>query len=172
MKVILFMAVSLNGLIAREDGREDFLLNENLIDSVGIAKQTGCLIWGRKTYEAVKGWEGSYLEDLKSVNKIIISKNSNLVLDEGFILANSPEDALQKATGLGLTEVMLTGGGNINSSFAKAGLIDEIILNVNPFILGRGVRLFSDADFEFDLELLKVDKLTKDIVQVHYKIKK
>ena len=50
------------------------------------------------------------------------------------------------------------------------GIVDEIILNYNPFILNKGIPLFSGNYFENKLKLEKVVREKEDIVQVHYKV--
>jgi dihydrofolate reductase len=74
MKVKLFMAISLNAIIATKEGSEDFLSNDNWKQFVKLVKNIGCFIWGRKTYEAVSKWEGDYLNDLKDATKVILSR--------------------------------------------------------------------------------------------------
>ena len=44
-----------------------------------------------------------------------------------------------------MKSVVVTGGSKMNSSFAKSGLIDEVILNVEPVIIGEGIPLFDPA---------------------------
>lgn len=70
----------------------------------------------------------------------------------------------------GFTTAFLAGGGQLNTSFAKEGLIDEIYLDVEPLILGQGIKIFTDADFEFLLELLDFKKLNSNTIQLHYKV--
>lgn len=171
MKVILTMAVSANGMIATKTGSEEFLSHDNWLQFVKLAKRVGCFMWGRKTYEAVIKWEGDYLSDLKDVKKVIIS-SSNSELNEGFILAHSPEEALKMFEADGFDEVIITGGSIINSDFAKKGLIDEVIFDVNPSILGEGIPVFSAFDFELKMELVKFEKVGDNIVELHYKVKK
>jgi len=91
---------------------------------------------------------------------------------DGYILANSPADALSKASELGFTKVLLTGGGSLNSAFMKAGLVDEIIINVEPYVLGSGIRVFSEESFDNKLGLIEIKKLKSGVIQAHYKIKK
>ncbi len=170
MKVTLWMAISLNGIIATLDNREDFLSHENWDEFVKDVQKRGCLIWGRKTYEIVREWNKSYLEPLKKVTKIIISSNKNLKLDEGFTHATSPQKALDILRTKGFKDVILTGGSTTNSAFAKLGLLDDIILDIEPAILGRGIKLFADNDFYFRLSLVGVKKLPSGIIQVHYKV--
>lgn len=171
MKVILSMAVSVNGIIATKEGSEDFLPHDNWIRFVKLVNKVGCFIWGRKTYEAVIKWEGDYLNDLKDAKKVIISR-SDLRLKEGFILAHSPEEALQKLENEGFKEVILTGGATNNSEFAKRGLIDEVIFDVNSVVIGEGITVFASANFEMKLQLLSSKKVSDDILELHYKVLK
>ena len=171
MKVILTMAISANGIIATKNGSEDFLSHANWVQFVKLAKRVGCFIWGRKTYEAVIKWEGDYLKDLEGVKKIIIS-GSNIDLKEGFELAHSPEEALGVLENEGFKEAIITGGATINSEFAKRGLIDEVIFDVNPSISGNGIPVFQPEDFELKLEFIDAEKISDGIVELRYMVKK
>ncbi len=172
MKVTLSMAMSVNGIIADKNGSEDFLSHDNWIAFVKLANKIGSNIWGRKTYEAVKKWEGDYLKELKSVKKIIISTDSTLALDPEFTLATSPQDALSKLEAKGKQEALVTGGPTINSEFIKAGLVDEMILTVEPKLMGQGIPLFSPSDFELKLKLINIENLTPNHIALRYKVMK
>lgn len=168
MKIILFMATSANGMIASKDGSEDFLSDENWKQFVELATKIGCIIWGRRTYENVLSWDKKYLEQLKHIKKIILS-NSEIKLVDGFDLAHSPADALKIIERLGFAEVIVTGGSQVNSSFAQEDMIDEVILDINPVIIGDGIPLFSTADLMLNMSLLE-SKIMKDgIIQLRYK---
>jgi dihydrofolate reductase len=169
MKIILTMAISANGMIATSSGSEDFLSHANWIQFVKLANKVGCFVWGRKTYEAVSQWEGDYLLDLKNVKKVIVSK-SDIELTEGFDLANSPEEAINFLEKAGFSEVIITGGATLNSEFAKRGLINEVIFDVNPAILGSGIPVFHPDDFELRLQLTSSEKIDDDIVELRYKV--
>lgn len=165
------MAMSLNGIIATPDNKEDFLSHENWIEFVKAVKQTGCLIWGRKTYEIVRTWNQSDLKPFKAITKIILSNDPKLTLDNGFILANSPNEALDILKNKGFKEVILTGGSRNNTSFAKLGLINEIILDIDGIVIGKGISLFDPNEFELPLKLIDFKKITPNILQLHYKVK-
>lgn len=64
MKATLYMAVSANGFVARKDGNEDFLPHDGWLEMLSFTKEYGHLIWGRKTYEAVRGWGDNFIKDL------------------------------------------------------------------------------------------------------------
>lgn len=163
------MAVSANGIIASKSGSEDFLSHTNWLQFVRLAKRVGCFMWGRKTYEAVIKWEGDYIKDLDGVKKVIVSQ-SNLDLKEGFVSVNSPENALEMLNADGFTEAIITGGSTLNSAFAEKGLIDEVILDVNPSILGEGIPVFNPSDFLLTLDLIDVERINDGIVEMHYRV--
>ena len=93
-------------------------------------------------------------------------------MDEGYTLASSPENALTKLSEKGFRKVLLTGGANINSAFAKAKLLDEIILNIEPVFIGKGVPLFAPQAFELNLQLISIDKSDKGITTLSYSVVK
>lgn len=70
------MAVSANGIIASKTGSEDFLPLANWLQFVKEAKKSGCFLYGRKTYEEVIKWGGDWLDDLREVKKIVISRSN------------------------------------------------------------------------------------------------
>lgn len=173
MKTTLYMAISANGIIATETGDEEFLSHENWEKFCELAREFGNFIVGRKTYEAVKKWDSEYnFDDLVGIEKVIISQDQNFKLDEGYILANSPQDALAKLSEKGFDRALITGGANINSAFAKAKLLDEIILNVEPVFVGKGIPLFAPQDFEIKAKLISTDKTENGIVFLKYEILK
>src|SRR3989344_1168288 len=173
MKTTLYMAISLNGMIATETGDEEFLSHENWEKFCELAREFGNFIVGRKTYEAVKKWDGGYnFDDLIGFEKVIISQDQNFELNEGYTLASSPQDALTKLSEKGFERALITGGANINSAFAKANLLDEIILNVEPVFVGKGIPLFAPQDFELNLQLISSGKSNKEIITLSYSVVK
>ncbi|WKZ25771.1 MAG: dihydrofolate reductase [bacterium] len=172
MKITLWMAISLNGIIATDDYKEDFLSHENWDEFVSAVQKSGCLIWGRKTYELIKEWPKSYLKPLKNISKVIISSDDKFQLNDGFILANSPEHAIEILAEKGFSEAILTGGSTNNSVFAEKNMIDEIILNIEGVIIGNGISLFKPSDFQLKLKLLSTTRIFENIIQVHYKVEK
>jgi dihydrofolate reductase len=169
MKITLWMAISANGFIATKDGKEEFLSHDNWLRFAACANRIGCLIWGRKTYEAVSKWDKKYLADLQEVRKIVVS-HTPLQLPEGFTSATSPEDALHQLESAGCTEVMISGGSTLNSEFAKLGLINEIRLDVNSVIIGEGIPVLAPAEFALQLKLLSTERVSTDIIEMIYQV--
>ena len=173
MKTILYMAISANGIIATETGDEKFLSHENWEKFCELAREFGNFVVGRKTYEAVKKWDGGYnFNDLVGVEKVIISKDQNFKLDKSYTLANSPEDALAKLSQKGFKKVLVTGGSSINSAFAKINLLDEIVFNVEPVVVGKGIPVFALEDFELKLKLISSEKSASGLLTLGYNVLK
>jgi len=167
------MAISTNGVIATEKGDEDFLSHENWEKFCELAREFGNFVVGRKTYEAVKKWDGGYnFDDLVGVEKVIISQDKIFKLNGGYTLANSPEDALAKLFQKGFQKVLITGGANINSAFAKLNLLDEIIFNIEPVVVGKGIPVFAPEDFELKLKLISTEKLASGVSTLRYSVLK
>lgn len=169
MHITLFMTMSLNGMTSRPDHREDFLSAENWDSFLECARETGALIWGRKTHEKVQRWNRRYFEQMKGLHKLVVSTNSALDVGEGFDLAASPRDAVAILERRGLRRATLGGGSILNSAFARERLIDAVVVNVEAVVIGRGLPLFAEADFDLRLETSSVRQLNDRIVQLKYR---
>lgn len=170
MKVILYNAISLDGIVARKDGREDFISNETWLETCRLSKKVKCLILSRKAYGAIMSWKFD-MSSFENVTKIIVSKEQKIKLNQGEIYAGSPKAALKIAKSMGFKEVLFSAGEKLNNVFLKENLIDEMIINVEPIIVGEGIRIFSNK-FNKRLRLVKTKKLKKGIIQLYYNIVK
>lgn len=172
MKVTLYIAMSVNGMIARPEGDEDFLSHENWEAFCNLAKEYGNFIIGRKTYDEVAKWgEGYSFDDLVGIRKVILSQNPAFK-PEGYLIAFSPQDAVDKLSSEGFEKMLVAGGATINSAFAKAGLLDEIQINIEPVFIGKGRPLFSPDDFDLRAEVMSVSQSAEGIVTLKYKVEK
>ncbi len=165
------MACSINGLIATEDGNEEFLSERGWEIMLEFLKDYDVLIWGRKTWDNILAWGEEYLQDLKNINIIILSSSSNTTNDlPNVIYCNSVDSCLEKCKELNYEKIFISGGATVNNSFMEKGIVDNIILNYNPFVLNKGIPLFTGNYFENKLKLEKIVKEKDDIVQVHYTV--
>ena|SRR3989338_7854779 len=168
MKVILYMATTVNGYIATEN--DDCPWSNAVWDSYyKIAKQFKAVVLGRRTYEIMK--EVDEFEKIGSPFTVVVSKE-DFAHGSNFAIAKSPQEALKILKEKNFAKVLVGGGGTLNSSFMKENLIDEIILDVEPLIFGKGIKLFSDNDFDAKLELIETKSLSKNTIQLHYRVLK
>lgn len=165
MKVVLYMAITANGYIAKENNETPWS-DEEWKSFSNIVKKIGNLVIGRKTFEVMT--QDAEFQQIGNPFTVIVSNkkdnNSNFV--------NSPEQAINLLEEKGFSEILVAGGGMLNSSFMQKGLVDEIYLDVEPFLFGKGIKLFADNEFESKLELLETKQLSKNTIQLHYKILK
>lgn len=170
-KITIEMACSINGLIATEDENEEFLSYRGWEIMLEFLKEYDVLIWGRKTWENILSWGDDYVKDLKNINIIILSETINKKNEFSNVrYCNSIEDCLKVCQSLKYEKLFISGGATINNTFMEKGIVDNIILNYNPFVLNKGIPLFKGNYFENKLKLEKVVKEKEDIVQVHYSV--
>ena len=168
MQVILYMAATVNGYIAKENDETPW--SDAVWDSYyKITKGFKAIILGRRTYEIMK--EINEFEKIGNPFTVVVSKE-DFAHDSNFAIARSPKEALKILEEKGFDKVLIAGGGMLNSSFMKEHLIDEIILDVEPLVFGKGIKLFSDNDFDATLELMETKNLSKNTIQLHYKVLK
>lgn len=169
MKTIFYMAMTVNGKIAGMDGRTDWTSKEDWRGFFAKAQEVGVIIIGKKTYDIIQK-ENTLIPGIKL--RIVITHNPPKNPSPHAIFTNKkPQEILDIVKSHGFSTAMVAGGGQINSLFLKAGLIDEMYIDIEPLILGRGIPLFADGDFHPRLKLLEVNTLSNhQTVQLHYKV--
>ena len=168
MKVILYMAISANGMIAKSDDDTSWISKEEW-DSYSLAVRTaGCLIVGSRTYQILTK-QPEFLE-FKDIKLVAVSQENFSTLSPNHLVARSPKEALELLKDF--KEVVVAGGGILNASFMAENLVDEIYLDVEPIVFGKGIRLFAEKDFELKLKLIETKKISGDEIQLHYKVLK
>ncbi len=172
MKAILYMAITANGLIAREDDDTSWVTKTEWKSFSGMIRKHGNMIIGRRTYEIMVKSSEFTKSGLDKVTVVVVTHKPLQVHDPRYVfLAKSPREALTVLYKEGHQTAMLCGGSRLNASFMKEKLVDEIYLDVEPLVLGKGIRLFAEADFETRLELQGVKRLSRNEVQLRYAVK-
>lgn len=168
MKITLYMGMTLNGIIAKENDEAPWS-QEIWKSYYKITKKFKAIILGRRTYDIMKP-----LNEFEKIGNpfTLVLSNKSQIKEKNIISIKSPHEAIKILKEKGMKEALLCGGSKVNSSFMKENLIDEIILDIEPMLFGRGIPLLQGDNFEKKLELIKIKKLSKDTIQVHYKVKK
>ena len=165
-KVRCTMVISPNGFISKLDGNEDWIDEVNWTDFLADVKKHNNCILGRATYDLVPE-----LDEAEAQYKLVVTSDSIFNVRPGYKVVNSPQEAIDFLKDKDIEEILLIGGGGVNTSFLKAGLVNEVELFIAPHIIGQGKPVFKYDDFEIDLQLIKVEQLSKDRVKVLYRVK-
>ncbi len=168
MKVILYMAISANGMIAKSNDDTSWISAEEW-DSYSLAVRTaGCLIVGRRTYEILT--KQPEFAEFKDVKLILVSHDNFVTLAQNHFVAFSPREALEMAKGY--EQVVVAGGGILNAAFLDEKLVDEIYLDIEPIVISEGIPVFKDKNFDCNLKLLESKMITENEIQLHYEVLK
>lgn len=167
MKVILLMAITLDGKIAKHTTQlADWTSKADKKIFVAETKKAGVIIMGKTTYDTI----GRPLPGRLNVVMDLEPKTSKNI-PGSLEFTNTPsKELIKELKDRGFKNVILGGGATINGLFLKENLIDEIWLTVEPKIFGEGLSLFKRADVDLGLELIEVKRLDNNVIHVRYKI--
>ena len=182
-KVTLGLANSLDNFIARKDGGFDWLhwSKEVAQISAKFMKTVDTLLIGRKTYDGMlrysqTSYPGAQNYVFTRSKKTVAALKKNLATkkaDQNVDVIS--EDVarfvrkLKRKKGKG---IVVFGGGELAKSLFEAGLIDEVVLNIHPVLLGSGIPLFHEMKQQIDLELLDCRILEGGYLAVTYRVKR
>lgn len=162
------MAMSVNGMIAKENDDTPWS-DEIWKNYYKTAKRFKAIIVGRRTYDLMN----SVNEFGKIGNPfVIVLSHQKKDKNQKHTFLQDPNQAIELLNKKKFKEVLLGGGGTVNGLFMKENLIDEIYLDIEPKVFEKGIHLFGDSDFDADLKLLNVKKISKNLIQLHYKVEK
>lgn len=172
-KISLFIAVSLDGYIAKPDDDLSFLkLVEKEGEDYGYAKFTetiDTLIIGRRTYDYVLKEIGSSHYDNGQRDVYVITRTQRPNVGRTTFYTGSLTDLVTQLKSESGKNIYCDGGAEVINELLKNDLVDEFIISVVPVLLGEGTRLFKDGRPEQLLEFVSVKAFDTGLVQVHYK---
>jgi len=163
-KIKLFIASSLDGYIAREDGNIDWLPQSGNSGYDEFYKTIDTVIMGRKTYEQILTFGKYPYEGQKSY---VITKNTEIKKDGNIEFVFETEKLVKELLSSSGKDVWLVGGADLISTFLNFDLIDDIILSIIPIVLGKGIPLFKNIQKEIKFELVKTTEYN-ELVELYY----
>lgn len=174
-KLIYHVAVTVDGFIARKNGSVDgFLMQGDHVDAyLEHLKEYDTVVMGRRTYET--GYDfGLRPGDIAYPNMkhFVVSKTLSFAqrhADLNIVGENAIEviRSLKDTQG---TSIYLCGGGSLAGSLLRSGMIDELLLKVNPVAFGEGIRLFEGIDTAVGLTPLNTTSYESGVVLNRYSI--
>ena len=181
-RVTIHMAASLDGFIARKDGRVDWLetsdefaggetLDPEFVDA--FLKTIDCYVMGSRTYETAlnfeaKGFGWSYGDkptfvltsrDLPRTRESVKFHSGNL--------AQFVNGRLRPA----FRSIWFVGGGAVSGECLRLGLADEIRYSILPILIGDGISFFDKLDIDIPLHLTEVKAYKSGMVGLRYDVR-
>ena len=173
-KITLYIAVSLDGYIARPSGSIDWLENEAYklagedFGYSSFMQTIDTTLMGNNTYKVVKGF-GTPLPFSDKTN-YVFSRTAHSDTEVIHFVHEDPVvfvKQLKQQPGEG---IWLIGGAQLNMQLLNANLVDEMILTFIPLILGRGIPLFASGVSERMLLVQESKTYENGFIQVRYNL--
>jgi dihydrofolate reductase len=170
-KVILYIATSLDGYIAKPNDDLGFLSlveqEEQDYGYLDFINSVDTVILGRKTYD----WVISQVQEFPHADKetyVITRSPRPNIGNIKFYTGNLKELVLRLKRENG-QNIFIDGGAEIANALLQENLIDEFYISIIPILVGSGVRLFQDGRPEQLLRLVDSKQFDTGLVQLHYK---
>ncbi|BFO34374.1 dihydrofolate reductase family protein [Klebsiella pasteurii] len=171
----VFIAVSLDGYIARQDGDIDWLLQrDDPTEDHGYAAfiaDKDWIVMGRGSYEkALTFDQWPYDRPV-----LVLSRQlSDIAIPEALkgkvqLSSRTPGEVLADLALQNAHRVYLD-GGLVIQSFLREGLVADMIITTVPVLLGAGKPLFGSLTRDIDLTLLSSRSFPSGLVQSHYRL--
>ena len=170
MKASVFCGTSVDGFIARADGRLDFLPDEP--EPHGYEEFIATIdahVMGRNTYETVLGFGGDwpfqkpvFVLSSKEIAPPPVGANVKH-------LSGDPKEIAAELDALGIGNVYVDGGITIQR-FLRAGLIQRMIITRVPVLIGDGIPLFGSLPNDVVLRHVRTHSYPSGLVQTEYDV--
>jgi dihydrofolate reductase len=174
-KIIVHIATSADGFIARKDGSFDWLNRPRTAGDYGMGafyKTIDTVLWGRKTYDMALEMSGGTGMGSK-IKNYVFTHNPPAKGSKKVQFVNEPikdfAARLRKEKG---KDIWIMGGGGVIASFLDAGEIDEFIIHVIPTFIGEGIPLIEPRHRTVELELIESHAYKDGVVKLHYGVKR
>lgn len=180
-RIILNLAITLDGFIEGPNGEIDWLVRDETIDFGDILNEIlsdkDAIFYGRMSYqkwgnfrpggEAGEKISKAY-DELHSTQKYVFSRSMS---DDGTgaIFINSKiEDRVREIKSQPGQNIWLYGGAKLITTFMNLDLVDEYRLAVHPVIIGKGKPLFQNIEHRHRLNLLEAKAHPSGVTLLHY----
>ena len=167
-KIVLSVAVSLDGLIEGPKGEYDWCFTDQDYGMTEFLKTVDAIFYGRKSYELMTRMEGG--NPFGNIKGYVFSQKLSEV-ESGFELVSG--DVIGKTKSMKEQrgkDIWLFGGAVLTAALMKAHLVDEVSLAVHPIVLGAGKPLFTGLEQRVKLQLLENKPYNSGLVSLRYRV--
>ena len=173
-KIIVHIATSADGYIARLDGSLDWLTGrpapKGFYGLPEFTRSVDAKLLGRRTFDRSVEMGAPFSADDR--HYVFSRRPPPASVPAGVEFVSQPIGAFAKR----LREqagknIWMMGGGEIIASFLDEDAIDEFIISVVPIFIGEGIPLIAPRHLEVPLKLRSVKPFPDGVVQVHYDVR-
>lgn len=177
-KIIVYIATSADGYIARKDGDVEWLNRRPRKVDYGIRKlysSIDTILWGRKTYDWLLNYhkkrgkkEGMF--DTNVANYVFSRRPRKRAPPGVEFVSESVKAFAQRLRATPGKHIWMMGGGELIASFLDAGEIDEFDIHIIPLLIGEGIPLVAPRHRDVSLRLRSSRKYPDGVVRVRYEV--
>jgi len=182
-RVTIHMAASLDGFIARKDGRVDWLDTSDefpggaTMDPAFVAaflETIDCYVMGSRTYETALRFESQGSGWAYGDKPVFILTSRDLPRSRETVHFHSGDLALFVNGHLRprFRTIWFVGGGVVAAECLRLGLADDIRYSILPIVIGDGISFFGDIDTDIPLHLVEVTAYKNGVVELHYAVQR
>lgn len=176
-KIIVYIATSADGYIARLDGGVDWLDRPRPPGNYGMGafyRSIDTILWGRKTYEVALGFQRQGIKEAgfdPTKKNFVFSRTPPSTPPPGVAFVTRPigEFGRQLRARSG-KHIWMMGGAGLIASFLDEGQIDEFIIHVIPTFIGEGIPLIAPRHRTIPLALRSCRHYADGVVRLHYAV--
>lgn len=167
-KIILNVAVSLDGFIEGPNGEYDWCFTDQDYGMEAFTADTDAVFIGRKSYEVLQEYGNPWPDKMLYIFSDTLTSadgNAEIIRSDAY---TERIDAIRHADG---KNIWLFGGANLLSQLLAKNYVNELLLSVHPVVLGTGTPLFKDLTERLELNLLDSAVYDTGLVQLTYSLK-
>jgi dihydrofolate reductase len=173
-KIIVNIATSADGYVARSDGNLDWLTKrpapKGFYGLPKFSRSIDAKILGRKTFDMSVTMGASFSAD--NVHYVFSRRTAPASVPPGVhFVTESISDFAERLRKQAGKNIWMMGGGDIIGSFLDEDAIDEFIITIVPTFIGGGIPLIAPRHREVPLRLQSVKRFPDGVVQLHYYVK-
>jgi dihydrofolate reductase len=166
-KLILSVAVSLDGFIEGPNGEYDWCFIDKDYNFAEFFGRIDTVFVGRKTYEMAAEMEGGP-EGFPKFKEYVFSTTLDKVKGGATLIKGNIKTEVEKIKNEAGKGIWLFGGAGLTTSLMNLGLVDELSLAVYPILLGGGKPLFSNLKDRTQLKLVACKPFSTGLVLLTY----
>ncbi len=181
--VTIHMVASLDGFIARKDGRVDWLETLDKFEGgetmapefvEAFLKTIDCYVMGSRTYETALAFEAKGFGWPYGDKPTFVLTSRKLPRTRDTVefysgdLARLVNERLKPA----FSTIWFVGGGAVSGECLRLGLADEVRYSIMPVLIGDGISFFEGLDKDIALHLVEVKAYESATVALRYEVRR